>query len=669
MSGKLPLLRLTAAAICAGLLIGTTPAESATPAAKAPTSLLPEPSPLLLPGPHRILPPYSNREAWREALSFTELDTPEAVIARAENAMKTEMEPFSRAYFLEFRKQGTRYTFERHNRGRHAHLNSLLLGEMAEGKGRFIPAIARDIESFCHDPTWVLSAHDGSLHNLEGRSITIDLGSAGFGWYLAEMTAALGDRLPESTQTLVWETLRKRIYEPYVNGAIRGRSCHWIHVTSNWNPFCHAGVLGTVLAMPDLTDGERTAVVRAAMGHVRRYFGSFTADGWSTEGPAYWSYGFSGFTAMSELIRRASGGKTDILRQWPVARRCALTTYRCYLTGGLYPPVCDSGVTTRPSAALCAWLAKYFDEPGWETIPFDPPRAFTIQNSILLRPIKVNAAAAAKAAQTVPTSLWLPHTQLMIGRSPKHNAAGWIIGGNNGVPHNHNDIGVYGYTLGNLPMTGDLGGEVYSSRTFSSGRYRSCLINSYGHAVPKPYKSWQQEGGQFRGNVLSNTPEGDLLKLKLDIRGAYRVEPEHPIERLEREFTWSIPTATMTVTDTFAYKNGPAPFETAATTWGAVTRIDEHTVRIRLKDKSLRLTIDASAPFDITESILTGTGTPTEGFIPETNIYGRADPSSKIFAYNSARRLGIRLKDPTKDGFIRLTYTPENNSQQTADNR
>ena len=190
--------------------------------------------------------------------------------------------------------------------------------------------------------------------------------------------------------------------------------------------------------------------------------------------------------ALAEIARRATDGREDWLA-WPEARAPALLTPRLRLDGDVFPTLSDTAADMAPDPFVAFFVATRLGEGG---VP-PPPRdgALPFPHAFLLTP---SAAASAAVGASLPPIVWLPKAQLLIGRAPA--MAFFAAGGHNGVSHNHNDLGVFGVAVGGVSVLADLGGESYSARTFSSKRYDSPLLNSWGHAVPRPAETLQAAG-------------------------------------------------------------------------------------------------------------------------------------------------------------------------------
>ena len=90
-------------------------------------------------------------------------------------------------------------------------------------------------------------------------------------------------------------------------------------------------------------------------------------------------------------------------------------------------------------------------------------------------------------------------------------------------------------SAGKTPLV-DPGSEVYTARTFSSRRYESKVLNSFGHPVPRVAGQLQQTGRQAAAKVLKTEFTDKADTLVLDIRSAYAVKE---LKTLHRTFVFS----------------------------------------------------------------------------------------------------------------------------------
>lgn len=627
--------RIVIALLCGALGLGgawaRTPQEfdQVAPAAKAMAALLPREG-------ARIVPAYRDRAAWNAFAEARELDL--ARITRwGEEALARPMPPFPREAYLDFSTNGDRSRFQRLNGARWGRLTRLAQAEWVEGKGRFLPALAETIEGLCGDPTWVNSAHDGNRANLEGRTVTIDLSSSNAAWQMTEIVASFGTALPEATRAKGLATVRRLVLDPYLKMARSGDYTNWWALSdANWNPVCHAGVVGAALAHPGLSPEERALVVGSARVLVRRYLGGFFDDGLTGEGVGYWTYGFSHFARLAETVRRATRGREDWLR-WPEARKPAMSTPLARICGNLWPPVADCSMDVRADMRLTAWLAARLGFPCDEAPSLagriDFPEAF------LFDPATLPAAARAARPAALPPRTWFPDAQILIGRSK--GLCFMAMGGDNGVPHNHNDCGTFLIARDGVPVLGDLGGEVYTARTFSSRRYDSPLLNSFGHPVPRPAETLQAAGSKAAARVLAADFTAQADTLTLDLAPAYPGAPG--LKTLTRRFRYLRhgDDATLEIRDAFAFE-APQAFESALTTWGTCERIAPDTLRFAFEGKTVVAKVAASAPWSLVETPL-----------------GDCTPQGRKWQALTPRRYALRLNAPSAQGFLTLRFASE----------
>lgn len=618
------LLAVSLALLALAPLRARTPEEfpQVAPAAEAMAALLPAAG-------ARLLPPYADRAAWRKLAKARGIDVAKEV-SRAERLLNEPMAPFPRERFYDFSRNGDRSRFQRENGPRWRRLDTLARAELLEGKKRFLPALGETLRALCADPTWVLSAHDIGLHNVEGRRITIDLVSSHYGWQVAELVACFGDALAPEARAEAIAAVRARVIDPYLRMARTGNYDNWWALNyANWNPVCHAGVVGAVLALPGVTPEERALAVGSAQVLVRRFLKGFLPDGWTGEGVGYWAYGFGSYAQLCETVRRATGGREDWLLS-KEARLPALATPTSRICGDLFPMVADASMDVSANAALEAWIGARLGLPTRERPSvqgrLDFPASFLFDPAFL--PKRPKKGAAPK----LPPRTWFPDAQILVERTPRRCLM--AMGGDNGVPHNHNDCGTFSLVIDGVPVVTDLGGEVYTARTFSSRRYESALLNSYGHPVPRPADTLQAAGGKAAAKTLAAdfTPMRD--RLVFDLAAAY---PSAGLTRLTREFLWEPKgnSARLTITDDFAFAE-PKPFETALTTWGTCERVAPDRLRFTFEGKSVELRIRASAAWHLVEEKVEG------------------NPMGAKWQALTPRRIAIRLDAPTQEGFIKI---------------
>ena len=595
------------------------------------TTLLPE-------QPTGMGRPITDRDAWQTIARAKQFSR---AIAAAESLLKQPIAELPDEMYLDFSKTGNRRRCEAVLAKRHGRLTPLVIAECIENRGRFLPAIEASLRALAAEKTWVMPAHDRQLANFRGTTIEIDLGAATMGRELATARWWLGDRLSPAVRTLIRDELTRRIFTPYRQAiAEKKPKLWWLTTTNNWNAVCLAGVTGAALATLE-TRAERAFFVAAAEKYVQNFLAGFTADGYCYEGLGYWDYGFGNYVLLSEAVRQATGGKVDWFEN-PKVRTIALFGRHLEILPGIYPALSDCHLGTQPDVHVMAFVSRRF---GLGLKDFERrglglaagPSALFDMGVYTFPNAATQAPAATDAPQSQPLRDWFSDAGILVCRpqSGRTDALGAVLAGcHNDKPHNHNDVGTFVVALGHSTPLLDPGAEIYTARTFSSQRYESNVLNSFGHPVPRVAGQLQRTGRTAAARVVKTdfTPETDTLVL--DIRSAY---PVKSLSKLQRTFLFSRKgSGSLTVTDEVELTT-PQSFGTALITFSPWKGLGPGQLLVGEGNEAVRvaITTDGSAyklqPEPIHEEL-------PHGLVPT--------------------RLGVDLEEPVRKARITLTITP-----------
>ena len=550
---------------------------------------------MLAPRPSRLAPTCAERRLW-EALA--QRAAFQAIVKDAERLMEKPLPEQPDELYLDFSRTGNRTRWQRVASTRRGQVKTLVLAECVENKGRFVPPLQKLVQALCAEPTWVYPAHDRSLRNFKRKQVDIDLGSSHLGSELALAHYLLGDKLAPGTRTLINATVRARVLDPF-RAMVRGeRSPNWwLTTTNNWNSVCLAGVTGAGLALVK-DRHERAFYVAAAEQYSRNFLRGFTADGYCSEGLGYWNYGFGRYALLSELVRRATDGRLDLLEAG-AARQPAQFGRRVEIVGGVYPSFSDCSMGTRPDSALMDYLAcQGPSEPANEPRFRGSPGRGSLAQALAFGFARGRDGSrfADGGAAGAPLRTWFEEAGVLIcrpasGTETKFGAA--LKGGHNAEHHNHNDVGSFIVVVRDRPVLVDPGTEVYTARTFSGRRYESNVLNSYGHSVPVVAGRLQQTGSEARGRVLKHEFTDAVDTIAIDLSSAYKVAA---LERLEREFRYERDGAgRLTVVDSVAFA-APEGFATALVTFGDWRRIGPSMLRVEDDGRAVEVELHTSGP-------------------------------------------------------------------------
>ncbi len=575
--------------------------------------------------------PINNRTYWDEiAKTEAGLD----IIKRAEGLAKKGMPAWKGALMVEFQKTGIRKIADDMYKSRSKRLMPLVVAECLENKGRFIPAIEETLRGYCEQPSWVMVAHDTNLDNFYGREYHVDLGSASMsdeiGQTLYMLKGKLKFELVKEVKAKLYERVYKPVLESYRTLGASSTKHGWITRNNNWNLVCIAGVTSSALAVIDDLK-LRAEFVAAAEKYIQYGINGFLEDGYCPEGVGYYNYGFSYLIRLREALYRASHGQLDLFEH-PRMYAIAKFGEESEIINEVYPAITDCRPGTPPSEYITWYCGKSF---GWDLSNVKKDR-FEASSDGLIREFSNSPCRLQYTYDCKPgIRTYFNFADVLVCRPDRHDwnsSLGLVVkGGNNNESHNHNDVCSFTIVSGNDIMMGDMGGPTaYTAKTFSAERYELYpMFSSYGHPVPLVDGIQQHASGSAKGEIIESKFDDNTDKVVYDLKSAY----EHPdLVAIERVFVYDRKDGgQVEVVDQFEAKKA-INFETAITTRQSVETINENTLKLISKDTEVLVTIEASGPIEISES--------------EVSAY----------AFESFKRLGIQLKNPSTKGSIKVKY-------------
>ena len=584
--------------------------------------------------PAGLGPKIDDRGAWGspEVAKRTE-----AVRRSAEKLLKQDFPAWDDSAYLEYSQRGTRPNGERMMNARKAWLYPLALAECVENKGRFLPALERAMLELDNQQSWTWPAHDRSLRNLRQHDFEVDLLAADTAHELAEVLYLLGSKLRPEVRVQTMEALELHVFAPLRRSFKTGNKDNWwLHADHNWNAVC---LKGSVAAALTVLPGRRDRALFAAAGehYIRRYVDGFTADGYTTEGPGYWNYGFSHFCVLREVLYQATTGQIDLFADRKV-RDMALYGYRFEMYPANVAAFGDAALHTHMDDFTRAYTneALGLGEPQHlREIPLtgspsanDAPLCNAVF-ALFGHPAPMAANAAGSADAQIGLQSYFASVGVLVSRPAQGDKLAVAVkcGGNEN--HSHNDIGSYTIGLGSEQPTGDVGRPQYSAKTFSKERYSIPGISSWGHPVPVIDGAGQLEADKIKPKVLSVRLSDESDEIVINTADAYAVEALQSLTRTlihDRRHH-----GTVIITDRFEYRQ-PGKFEVAITTVGNWRQLAADQLELWEKNEHLLARIEASAAFTL-EPVVSN----EEGL--------------------KFTRLAIRLQDNTTGGFVRVTFT------------
>lgn len=502
-------------------------------------------------GPVSFTPSFDDRVFWT---GVHENRRGREIVAQADLKALEPTPGLTGELYNDYQATGRREAFEIPFAERTVRLGLFLFAEGFVGDGSRLPLIKREIEAILDEPSWAVPAHAAQRQGWQAARDMVDLAAVTRAWDLSLADQLLGDRLPGELRARIRREVRSRVLEPYImrlRAADKG-DFHWMNGGNNWNAICNAGVLASALLLAE-DARERAELVAAFEALTAFYIDGFGDDGFCHEGMGYWSYGYRHYVMGAELAQRATGGRLDLL-DGAKARRIAEFGRRWALAGGLVPAFGDEKLDTRPggdtspSSLLDFATLRYGGDGGLRRLsrggrlihrhPLGAQLYSTAFELSLARPAEGSPEAAALAARVrdgLPLRDWFPDGGALITRLAGRSAglATAFKGGHNAQPHNHNDLGSFVIVRDGRVVLTDLGRDDYVKGTFGPDRYRSQVINSFGHPVPLVAGALQKKGASARAETvhIQFTDARDIWEI--DLTGAYDVPG---LRRLTRTF-------------------------------------------------------------------------------------------------------------------------------------
>lgn len=478
-------------------------------------------------------------------------------------------------------------------------VSALVLAECKENKGRYLKAAIDAIDKLAGDWCWMAKHHDYGQKCFNGTELGIDLESSTYAYVLATSMRLLGDRIPAEVQAKVNKKLDDWIVKPLLRtykirtatgwgpSSNLGRQ-DWMYIfTNNWNGYCNAWSLGTVLQHVK-DPAVRAEVIANVAASITRYMDkAFDDEGYVTEGKGYYYMGIHGYLTTVDLIRRATGGKMDILRDnRKKIDQVLLYPHRYAMCTNGYPHFADDGAdgyltglrqivfeeidyVSKSNLYREVYLGK---KPDWTGIlPWDL-ESNDMNAALQKRPagrstLKPEVASCYKNSG-VMISRDLPGVTFPFSLAAK--------AGHNNEQHNHNDVGSYCIALGHEIQSGDPGVRKYTQDNFTKARYNYPMNNSFGHPVPVIDDTFQGTGKEFKGTVTRSEISREERVFAIDFKDAY---PVASLKKLERTFVHRPADRVITVTDEVEF-NGSGTFEDAIISYRPIKKISDNVYQV-----------------------------------------------------------------------------------------
>jgi hypothetical protein len=417
-------------------------------------------------------------------------------------------------------------------------LLALVMGELAEGKGRFTDQIVNGVWFYSEQTWWGWSAHltaQKAPHGLpDADEPTIDLGVGEISNILSWTWFLFKDEFdkihPLIAKRLKNEIMKKAVIPYYERDDFWWQGLDGSRSVNNWNPWTNHNMLTAILILED-NQAQKVKGVEKVIRSLDAFTNDYPADGGCDEGPSYWGRAGASLYQCLDLLKRATDGKFDVYDNQLIINMGNFI-YKAYINYPYFINFADADATTggRPQIIYSygkdigdpimqkfgAFLAKKQDwgkeAPGGKI------------DEQIMQLMHLEEIENTSAENALISDFWLPQLEVAGARDKEGSTDGFFFaakGGHNAESHNHNDLGTCVMYFNGMPCLIDIGRETYTAKTFSSRRYEIWTMQSGFHNLPKINGVDQMQGRDFKAK--NSTFEADSKKavFSTDISGAY----------------------------------------------------------------------------------------------------------------------------------------------------
>lgn len=436
----------------------------------------------------------------------------DALIEEGKKAAEREWPHLLLSDYLEFNENGNRVNFENKYFDRRRKLNSLVLAECVENKGRFLSDILDGIFLILGETAWWLPAHNSYIRDTRQLPVPdpvrpiIDLFAAETGAELAVLEYILRpvfSRKASSISAAINAELERRIIKPYLT-----EHFWWMgngdEPMCNWTSWCTQNVLLTFLTRPAgmVSSDVMKKVADQAVYSLKCLLSMYGSDGYCDEGAMY--YGHAGLTIFGSLILLdtiAPDNELSYAFKDTKIRNIADFIRRVYVGDGYYFNFSDCapiagrrgareylfGLATD-NTKLAAFAAKdYKEQTLSERLIRDEINLwYHILQIFNDKEMLTFVEGLNDGQKSGHEAFMFADAGLLTARNSNFVLA--AKAGCNGDSHNHNDTGSFiAYKMKDghaKPFAIDLGVGTYTKKTFSPDRYDIWTMQSQFHNVP-----------------------------------------------------------------------------------------------------------------------------------------------------------------------------------------
>lgn len=475
-----------------------------------------------------LYPKASDREFWSTKIGAD-------AVKAAEKYLGYNWPLVRATQFMEFEISGNRTAQENPHFARRNALAALILGELAEYNGRFLPDIVDGLFAICEESYWGLSAHKAyyghkSTYLPNMNDPFIDLFAAETAATLAVINYLFKDAFsefcPDISARIEYE-LEHKIIRPYLihtDWFWMGYNDIWVN---NWNPWIMSNLL-TVFLLGEKRETVLYDGVGKLIFEIQRFYDCMPSDGGCDEGATYW--GVAG-GALFEFLEQLCIASDEKISFWNDEKLRAIVKFAelSYIGKDYCANFADGGTKAAQSPYILYTAGKRFSDESLMSLAKQFKCAHDTESPRLRRTLF--ELICTNALDSLPDYQPPEESILPVLENSFVRAGEWYYaakGGHNSQSHNHNDVGSFIAYYENEPVLVDPSCGVYTKKTFSPERYEIWTMQSGWHNLPVINSTEQKDGLEFAADAFS------LTEKRTDISFAKAYPAEAYISSLTR---------------------------------------------------------------------------------------------------------------------------------------
>lgn len=482
-------------------------------------------------------PDYHNRDFWNKLPD----NLRQQYIEEAENYLNYDWPVVKATDYLEIIRSGDRKQ-EVYGVPRSA-LVALVMGELTEGKGRFIDQIVNGAWYYSEQTWWGWSAHltaQKAPHGLpDADEPVIDLGVGeitnilSWTWFLFKDEF---DKIhPLIARRLKNEIMKKAVLPYYERDDFWWQGLDGSRDVNNWNPWTNHNMLTAILILEDNHD-QKIKGVQKVVRSLDEFVNVYPDDGGCDEGPSYWGRAGASLYQSLDLLKRATGGKFDVYDN-QLIKNMGTYIYKAYIDYPYFINFADADATTGSRPQIIYSYGKDINDQVMQKfgafLAIKQDWGLAIPggkiDEQIMQLMHLDEIKKAEEENALISDFWLPQTQVAGARDKAGSSDGFFFaakGGHNAESHNHNDLGSCVLYFNGKPALIDIGRETYTAKTFSGQRYEIWTMQSQYHNLPKINGVDQKEGRNYVATNSGFKADAKKAVFSTDIFNAYPEEAD-----------------------------------------------------------------------------------------------------------------------------------------------